>query len=199
MIGGAVLAFSPPASAQSGGGVVQDLLGGFGVLKKEQPEIDYRERPALVVPPSRDLPAPQDGVSSAANPAWPTDPDKVRREQALIEKNRPAGTDDKARLQLDPRLSPDELRAGRIAGAPRMEEIPVGNRDNPMISPTELKRGSDAYREQKKERGRLADRPRLSDPPVAYLQPSPNAPLAPDGKDPQQPKKSWFSKINPFD
>lgn len=47
--------------------------------RKEPPEIDYRERPALVLPPSYDaLPAPQT-ASAGKNPAWPNDPDAARR------------------------------------------------------------------------------------------------------------------------
>jgi hypothetical protein len=189
-----------PASAFAQTGLMKDVLNGFGLVPAEKPDIDYRERPALVVPPSRDLPAPEAPASTAVNPAWPSDPDVARREKDLAEKNRPAGSDDKARLQLDPRLSPDELRRGRVAGAPRVQEMAVGNRDNPVISPTELKRGSQDIKKINDNKPKLADRSRLSDPPTAYLQPSPTAPLAPDGEDatPGQ-KKSWLSKINPFD
>ncbi|GGE34308.1 hypothetical protein GCM10007276_09600 [Agaricicola taiwanensis] len=200
-VGGAMLWLPTQASAQSSG-LIHDLVGGFGLLKQEKPDIEYRERPGLVIPPSRDLPPPEAGAPVAANPNWPTDPDVMRREKERQARNMPAGSDTKSRLQIDPRLSPDELRAGRAATPERgYEEVPVGNREDPRISPDELRRGSAVYKAQKEKQLDLTTRPRLSDPPVGYLEPSPNAPLAPSGEEPTAPgqKKSWLSKINPFD
>ncbi len=60
------------ARAQSGestlfGSVLKSLgIGG-------ENNIEYRERPPLVVPPSRDLPPPQ-AAGTARNPNWPVDP-----------------------------------------------------------------------------------------------------------------------------
>ena len=49
------------------------MLSGVG-LRDPEPEIEYRERPPLVVPPSRDLPQPAaDGSPAAKSLAWPTD------------------------------------------------------------------------------------------------------------------------------
>jgi hypothetical protein len=200
LIGSALLWLPTQASAQSG--VVGDLLNGFGVIKKERPEIDYKERAPLAIPPSRDLPPPEQGVSAATNPNWPVDPDVARREKAYAEKNRPAGDDQKSRMQIDSRMTPDELRQGRVATPAReYTEVPIGNREDPRMSPDELRAGAQAYRAQNKQQKDLSQRPRLSDPPVTYLQPSPNAPLVPDGEDATAPgqKKSWMSKLNPFD
>ena len=44
--------------------------------------IDYRERAPLVVPPSRNLPKPQNEAAVTNSPAWPTDPDVKRRKEA---------------------------------------------------------------------------------------------------------------------
>jgi hypothetical protein len=73
-LGLAALAAVAPntARAQSGeatlfGSIVKSLgIGGDN-------DIEYRERPPLVVPPSRDLPPPQT-AGAARNPNWPVDP-----------------------------------------------------------------------------------------------------------------------------
>jgi hypothetical protein len=43
--------------------------------------VEYHERAPLVVPPSRNLPPPQDEAPVARNPAWPKDPDVARRRE----------------------------------------------------------------------------------------------------------------------
>jgi hypothetical protein len=68
-----------------------NMLSNMG-LRDKDPDIEYKERPPLVVPPSRDLPAPVAGGSpSAKNAAWPTD-DK-RRSAAKPKKERSVLTD----------------------------------------------------------------------------------------------------------
>src|SRR5487761_1933969 len=54
-------------------------LIGLGKDDSEKPQIDFRERPKLVVPKNDDLPPPQAGAAHAAN--WPVDQD-VRRQRA---------------------------------------------------------------------------------------------------------------------
>jgi hypothetical protein len=49
-------------------------------LRDPDAAIEYKERPPLVVPPSRDLPPPTAaGSPSAKNPDWPSDPDVKKR------------------------------------------------------------------------------------------------------------------------
>jgi hypothetical protein len=55
------------------------LMNGLGLRDGNESSIDYRERSPLVVPPSRNLPPPQN-TAAARNPAWPKDPDIQRRE-----------------------------------------------------------------------------------------------------------------------
>jgi hypothetical protein len=53
--------------------VMKKILHGVG-LGGQEPEIDYRERPPLVVPASRDLPQPAPADSMAVrSSAWPAD------------------------------------------------------------------------------------------------------------------------------
>src|SRR5215216_5964954 len=63
------------ASAQEGM-FAKDLLGSVGIIPKERPRIDYRERAPLVLPPKMELRDPADPQGlHAANPQWPNDPD----------------------------------------------------------------------------------------------------------------------------
>jgi hypothetical protein len=48
------------------------LMKGLGIGGEN--DIEYRERPPLVVPQTRDLPPPQPAGSARNNPNWPTDP-----------------------------------------------------------------------------------------------------------------------------
>jgi hypothetical protein len=53
------------------GGLVGSMLKTLGIGGDNN--IEYRERPPLVVPPTRDLPQPQP-AGTARNPNWPVDP-----------------------------------------------------------------------------------------------------------------------------
>ena len=98
---------------------LQRMLGSFGLLAipGDSPEIEYRERPPLVVPPSTDLPLPRNPTDiTAAVPDWPADPEIARqREQKRYDQ-----------LPIDQRrsefhtgraLTPAEIRRGTIARA----------------------------------------------------------------------------------
>lgn len=63
--------------------ILRNFLKDWG-LRRDGSEvgIEYRERAPLVVPPSRNLPKPQDEAAVANSPAWPSDPDVKRRKQA---------------------------------------------------------------------------------------------------------------------
>ena len=61
-------------------------------LRRDGEGIDYRERAPLVVPPSRNLPPPQDSASVTANPAWPKDPDVQQRKAEATKKKLPNRT-----------------------------------------------------------------------------------------------------------
>src|SRR2546425_12990418 len=61
------------------------LLSGLGLKSANNP-IDYHERSPLVVPPSRELPAPGTEATIANNPAWPKDPDVSRSKKVTRKK-----------------------------------------------------------------------------------------------------------------
>ena len=87
MIGAAALAvaFAGAARAQAFDDRPSTLEPLWNILgssaSDEKPDIDFRERPKLVVPKNRDLPPPQPGAANrAAN--WPQDPEVKRRRAA---------------------------------------------------------------------------------------------------------------------
>jgi hypothetical protein len=79
--GAGALALIALASLPPGGARAQDSSGDgtlFGSVLKSlglggENNIQYRERPPLVVPPGRDLPPPQ-APGTARNPNWPVEP-----------------------------------------------------------------------------------------------------------------------------
>jgi hypothetical protein len=96
--------------------VLRQLLKDWGLQRGgSDPGIDYRERPPLVVPPSRNLPKPEEDGPVARNPAWPNDPDVNRRKrEAAAEKARlKAGVSAEEQSRV---LRPNELdQSGRKA------------------------------------------------------------------------------------
>src|SRR5687767_383975 len=60
--------------------IFRQILQGFG-LRRDGVGIDYRERSPIVVPPSRDLPAPETGSITEKTAAWPVDPDVKRAKE----------------------------------------------------------------------------------------------------------------------
>lgn len=96
------------------GMLVKNLLGNMGIIPKEKETIRYRERAPLVVPPKTELRTPAQGA--AANPDWPSDPEVTAKRRAAEEARRPATESDVRRMSgNNPRLSPWEMQAGRVA------------------------------------------------------------------------------------
>jgi hypothetical protein len=128
----AALLAAPAAQAQGLLDLGRVLLG----LPAEQKDpIDYRERAPLVVPPSQNLRPPVDARPAEERRAnWPQDPDALARRQAAEQARRPMMVDSITGRETAPvrRMTPDEIRAGRVAGAevPRAGEIPAGPMDS---------------------------------------------------------------------
>lgn len=186
-----------PAQAQEG--VVGALMRGIGLAPDNRPPIDYNDRPPLVLPPDTNtLPPPVDPASVASNPAWPQDPDVLARQRAEIERTRPAGTDMRSRMAGENTLlSAEEVRTQGRADTGGFDG-PVDNTARTrMLTPDELRRGNSAMVELNKAPD-LKQRTRLTQPPTAYLEPSPNAPLVPEGEKPDTGKRTWLQRLNPF-
>ncbi|WP_349370516.1 hypothetical protein [Salinarimonas sp.] len=186
---GVVLALlaAAPASAQEGD-FFRGVLGAIGLVDPERPDIDYRERPPLVVPPNlQNLPPPAPGDVADANPQWPNDPDVAAARARAIEARTPAPERADSFEQIGRTMTPEELRRGRVAGAglggdpSRTEWAPVerglgGANANPAWIPPQTLRELDQRAREQAAETRL-ERRFLTDPPQAYLVPDPSAPM----------------------
>lgn len=165
--------------------VIKNIMKGMGA-DVDKNKIDFRERSPLVIPPSRDLPPPQE-ASQISNPAWPNDPDKrkpVKQAKPIVNgsiANRNLESPERA-----PPISPEALRNGAIPSGesqrvtkPEPEQDIASGRN---YSPTEL--GFSGFKfgdlfgykaEQKPFTGEPA-RTNLTQPPTGYQTPSPNFP-----------------------
>ena len=149
-------------------------------LQRDGPGIEYRERAPLVVPPSRDLPPPQDPGSVADNPAWPKDPDVQQRKSAA---KKPTRIGSEA-MEADARpLSRTELDKGRIpAGTGQTKAAPTPEESARPMRPAELKSKSifsGMFSFGKNETTTFTEEPAresLTAPPSGYQTPSPNQP-----------------------
>jgi hypothetical protein len=175
LLAGTLLAGLPagPAAAQDDDGAWYDTN-------------EYRERPPLVVPPSRDLPPPQ--VSAPPpNPAWPNDADlRKQREYATRAKARRApSAEEEAAV-----LTPSQLTPNRVPGRPGATQTqnpnPNAEQAAAPMTPAELQTPTNlwsrmwsAVRPQQDEVGTFTQEPprsTLTAPPPGYQTPSPAQP-----------------------
>jgi hypothetical protein len=113
--------------------LLNDFMRGLGLRNGSEPQIEYRERSPLVIPPSRNLPAPEQ-AGAGRSAAWPVDPDVKRKQEAAAKR--------KDRKGYDPdyegrNLTPSELNpagANRSAGRPGTPES-MGEDGKPMRPP----------------------------------------------------------------
>ena len=155
------------------------MLGSVGIIKSDPPpEIEYRERAPLVLPPSASLPKPAAAPKRSA--AWPEDADVLKR--------RKDSADARAPHTLDPSLSDkgvllskDELLKGRGQGEP-VRPNDCGNDGNQrgclVVNPEELKAEGDRFSAANPDKadtlvaGKEPQREWLTEPPKGYLKPT---------------------------
>jgi type IV secretory pathway VirB10-like protein len=157
--------------------IVKGIMSGLGV--KSGPNIDYRERSPLVVPPKLDLPPPEQ-VSAPKNPAWPVDADEKKRKQATTNRKNydRRDPDEGARP-----LRPDQLRGGPPPMADNGKPASKDERDaGRQMQPAELgwtgsiKDFFGVQREEYVEFTKEPERGTLLEPPPGYRTPSPAQP-----------------------
>lgn len=191
LLAGSLVLAAAPASAQEGV-LFQNIMRNIGLIPGDAPEIDYRERPPLVVPPNSALPRPQESAS-AANPAWPNDPDVAARREERNDLLRPATQRERYRENQRPLLSQEELRRGRVAG--RRATEPVGRSEGAAtyeenIGPIRIGREMAGRRNEDAElRLRYGSEPArrtLTDPPTGYRMPAGTARLGPGRDGPRE-------------
>lgn len=163
--------------------VFSSVLTAVGVMHADSsPEIDYRERAPLVLPPKMDLAKPVPaGASRTA--AWPQDPDVIKSRKAAAEARMPSLN---ILGNVNSRMSKEELMKGRSASSDDggVAEIAArhdkcgnngNNRNCLIVSPDELKAIDERYQAsgagEKKEltAGEEPDRLYLTEPPKGYL------------------------------
>ncbi len=166
------------------------VMEGLGAVPARKTAINYTPRAPLVVPPDKlALVAPEDPKRLEASGTWPEDND-LKARQLLAE----ASAREAARGDDNHQLSPSELTSVRLPSNP----------SRPVSSPNSIEEASkplfpsqlgDMPRENA---SRLYDasgkpvRKALVEPPVAYLEPAPGAPVTTDDGTPAPAKKSWW-------
>ena len=195
-----MMASASPALAQEDAGpsfgqnILRTLMGGGAA----RPDINYRERSPLVIPPARALPAPAARSASQGNPAWPNDPDKQAGGSDGGPRSAQASAEREARS-----LSPTELRRGaraRGGGGQRPHVAADDNetgralRPHEMNAPTVSQAFGTALGGSKEKTVTFAGEPtrtRMTDPPAGYRTPAPSQPYTP-------PKGTGAFKIPSF-
>lgn len=188
LAGGLVLA-AQPALAQEGmlfKNLMEGVIGG-----RPGDDIEYRQRPPLVVPPNSTLPRPQ-APASARNAAWPNDPDVAARRAEAEGARKPVSNPN---WRSNPILSQEELRRGRTtrdAGRPIVAEDHnlLNNQIEPIRIGKELasRRNRDAA--DQLVYGEEPPRRTLAEPPVGYRRPAGTAPLGPGQGGPQEDRQA---------
>jgi hypothetical protein len=155
----------------------------IGLPAEEKAPIEYRERAPLVVPPNQNLRPPVDASTPDQRRAnWPQDPDVLARRKAADE---PRMVDAITGRELPPapRMSIDDVRAGRVAG---QEVVRVPEPISTDESRANIMGGLRTLRELDKQasaesNGNLSrQEPRrefLTEPPSGLRRPADNAPF----------------------
>jgi hypothetical protein len=170
-------AVSVPAKAQ---GVMDAVLGILGI-DEDKPEIDYRERAPLVVPPKMVL-RPPEASPIDGNKAWPQDPDVQRRKYLAAQKKLPGGMTDEERKRLNgDSAAMGEVQASRGGGTKYNLPAEQNTFDNDRnkradwLRPDVLAAESRAAELQTPKSGLEPERRYLTDPPSGLRRPSANA------------------------
>jgi hypothetical protein len=164
--------------ADFGTSFLRNVLSSVGLQRSDsRPDINYRERSPLVVPPKIDLPPPE-APSTANDPRWPTDPDVKRRREAATARKREVFDSSIEDSRL---MTPAEISRGRVAGG-NAKAAPRGNRDvdETVLPASEMTKGSrksgimSIFRSEPETATFVAEPPRtaLTEPPVGYRTPS---------------------------
>jgi hypothetical protein len=191
-LGAAALILPSPSAAQTADEdvsfdtkIMRGIMEGLGFKRDGEPTISYRERSPLVIPPSRELPAPERSDAVIANnPAWPKDVD-IDRRKAIEKQEKGRNVSDEREREQNP-LRPDQLTPG---GRPKKKQASTDDGYQPpatgfgsQIMPSELGFkgiGSFFSGSKKEETAKFTNEPprtSLTDPPPGYQTPSPDHP-----------------------
>jgi hypothetical protein len=163
--------------------LLRGLMKGLG-LKHDDNAIDYRERSPLVVPPSRDLPPPEnDAAVKSSNAAWPVDAD-VKQHKAAVAAQHKVSSIDESRA-----LRPNEIMPnGTDVRAKSQEVTSTDPANGAPMKPSALGFNGWTWNSlfgSKPETATFTNEPpraSLTEPPPGYRTPAPNQPYG-VGKD----------------
>lgn len=161
-------------------GILNSLQNLIGLGDDEQPEITYRERAPLVVPPKMELRPPEQSKLEA-NPAWPKDPDVEHRKQADLLKKYPGGVPESERRRLNgDRATMSEMAGGRSSAKPFKndpdeQDTFADKKHADWLRPDAMQRQNQAASKATVVSGVEPERRYLTDPPSGMRRPSANA------------------------
>jgi hypothetical protein len=115
--------------------ILNDLMRSLGLRNGSESQIEYRERSPLVIPPSKNLPAPEQ-AGAGRDAAWPVDPDVKRKKEAAAKRKERKGYDPDYEAR---NLTPSELNpagANRSASRPGTPDSVGG--EGKSLQPSEL-------------------------------------------------------------
>jgi len=194
LLAGSLLLATTPAFAQEGM-LFKNLVEGMGLFGRDKADIEYKQRAPLVVPPSTNLPKPQE-AGAGRSAAWPDDPDVARRRAERDSSNVLFANTEAYRANTRPLMSQEELRRGRVAGR---GNSPAGiveehNNYNNQIAPIRVGREM-AARQSQTDTSNLAygsepARRYLHEPPSGYRRPASTAGLGPGASGPREDKQA---------
>jgi hypothetical protein len=167
---------------------LRSLLESIG-LQRDGAAINYQERAPLVIPPNRSLPPPERSDAVIANnPAWPKDPDVLRRkEEAERERKAIRGAGEQI-MHDESVLRPADLTPGpKPRHAPKPDAIDPNSGTtygySEKLSPSQLgyKGGlfTNFFGGKDDDVGKFTGEPpraSLTEPPPGYQTPSPDQP-----------------------
>jgi hypothetical protein len=186
----ALLMGGTPARAEEGV-AIKNLLGTMGVISPERDPIRYRERAPLVLPPKMNLrePAAADNLA-VNNPQWPKDPDVEAKNRRAAEERRPVTLSDTRRMsENNPRLSVDEIRAGRDPSAKSGIDPKLHRGDNArdvlLLSPAEMRSKAKSDDDDVGLANGEPERRSLSEPPSGMRKSATGGPIRPTNAAPK--------------
>jgi hypothetical protein len=157
---------------------LRGLMKGLG-LKRGDEAIDYHERSPLVVPPSRDLPPPENDVAiKSGNAAWPVDQEEKRRKSAAAIKRKASSIDESRALR------PNEMMPNGADAKAKTQPTAVSTdpADGAPMKPSALGFSGWTWNNlfgSKPETATFSSEPpraSLTEPPPGYRTPAPNQP-----------------------
>lgn len=147
----------PSAQAQTGDPLLSNVLSTLGITSPDKPDINYRDRPPLVVPPRSTLPPPQEGRRNAGN--WPNDPDSAENRRA---RSAAAAADMETRIRRNDTGS-------RIDGADMNRRGGRAVANNPAGSGSEAYQFLDVMAQDARRASQTAEVPVGTEPPRRFL------------------------------